>query len=201
MFESIFFLLLSVLLFIFSFFWLRRIVKNINLLKLNYLPQLTEDEKEDLRLELSRDILLALISISLSIYLIIGIVLPRHEIMLKFSFQEGVRIMTGLSIDMLIKYLLGIGVFLIAFGLSVRFLPDLFPQKKDSIASKVLSISTSLILSLIFGLWIINSPTFDQILNQITVGFTGIITTFLTVLFTSISVYIFWKQIKAQIKP
>ena len=100
------------------------------------------------------------------------------------------------------RTLLAISAFLIVFGLSAGFLPDLFPWKRGTRISNVLSFGTAFFLALLFALWLGTSSTaFDVVLDQITRGFLGVVTTFLSILFLAVGVYLFWKRVRTLIKP
>jgi len=161
------------------------------------------DERQvNARLEIVRDGVLACITFLGGMYLL----LTRGQIVItslsKLGLIEGFRGGSmAYNTNSLLRVLLGICAFLITFGLSASFLPGLFPYKKDSFASKSLSLLVALLLSSVFGLWLATSVTATTILDQITQEFTRILTIFLTILFTAIGVYLFWKQVKVWLKP
>ena len=105
-------------------------------------------------------------------------------------------------INIAIRTLLAISAFLVTFGMSAAFLPEIFPWEKGSRLSNYLSFGTAFFLAATFALWLGTSTTaFGIVIDQLTRGFLGVITTFLSVLFGAVGVYLFWKRLKTLIKP
>ena len=101
-----------------------------------------------------------------------------------------------------LKIMLCLAAFLIAFGLSSFFIRDIFPWKKEKPQfSNALSYSTSFLLSAVFALWLFTANAGQEFVKSITQGFSRVVSTVLAIMFVSIGVYLFWKKIKAWIKP
>jgi hypothetical protein len=200
-------------------FWARRLKKlNADLTfaeRERAEDQLDADAEEravSSRLALFRDCLLAVISIGLIAYVGLSLSPPALEGLAKFfgdiasALNAYDPLLKGGQMDSIvnasIRVLLSTGAFLIVFGLCVAFLPGLFPHEKGSRMSNYLSYSTSFVLAAVFALWLGSSATaFGIVLDQLTKGFMGIVTTFLSILFGAIGVYLLWRQFTTMIRP
>lgn len=113
----------------------------------------------------------------------------------------GGNIMDALA-PTILRILVSCSSFLVVFGLSWAFLPGVFPYPKDSKRSAFLSLSTSLLISATFALWIgTSSAASDVLLTKITSGFLSVTTTFFSILVGAIGLYLVWKQIQRFLKP
>ena len=99
------------------------------------------------------------------------------------------------------RLMLSLASFTIVFGLSPYFLAGIFPWKKETSLSKVFSFVTGFFLAVLFASWIYSASEAEALIGRITQGFLGVITSVLSILFIAIGTYLFWKKLKAYIKP
>lgn len=99
------------------------------------------------------------------------------------------------------RLMLSLASFTIVFGLSPYFLASIFPWKRETLLSKVFSFATGFFLAVLFANWIYSASEAEALIGQITQGFLGVITSVLSILFIAIGIYLFWKKVKAYLKP
>ena len=166
----------------------------------------------DARLAFCRDLFLAVLSVGVTLYLVLSLSAPALESSAEYlrDLARALQAYEPLSeggqmenmINIAIRTLLAISAFLVTFGMSAAFLPEIFPWEKGSRLSNYLSFGTAFFLAATFALWLGTSTTaFGIVIDQLTRGFLGVITTFLSVLFGAVGVYLFWKRLKTLIKP
>ena len=172
----------------------------------------SEERVTDARLEFLRDLFLAALSVGLVIYFLLSLSAPALTALADYllDFAHALQAYEPLSkggemdsiVNVAIRALLSIGAFLITFGVSAAFLPEIFPWEKGTRISNFLSFGTAFFLAATFALWLGTSTTaFGVVIDQLTRGFLGVVTTFLSILFGAIGVYLFWKRLKTLIKP
>ena len=123
-------------------------------------------------------------------------------IVLYFLLSLGLEFMEGFNMDafLLIRIMLSGGVFLIVFGLSLSFLPEIFPYKPGSIMSNVLSWGTALLISGAFALYLgTTDSAYQTILSLITTEFLKVVISFLSVLFGAIGAYLIYRKVQSYI--
>lgn len=154
---------------------------------------------DDVNLAVFRDCVLAAITLGLNLY-VVYYLLPRYFVAPPSNSLVGVA-----NVDVIppiIKGVVSITAFVIALGFTLRFVPSIFPWDPKSYSSKILSITTSIGISLIFSLYLMSSTSLiGNFVNQIGEGFFAIITAFAGITITSIGVYLFWTRIKRFIWP
>jgi hypothetical protein len=188
------------------YLWGEMVVKRTHLRSNNSLEY--DEALVSAQLEFYRDVILASVTTGGILYFAIALAgSARNELMAYVSALDMARRVeisilgedqVASSGDLIIKLLLAACSFLIVFGLAAAFLPTVFPYPKQSYASKVLSVGTAFLLAAMFAVWIGTSPTAaNGLIDQITVGFQGVATTFLSVLFGAIGAYLVWARIKS----
>lgn len=216
--KPIIFIALLILLPLSLWFW----VKRLNGLWINANKEKEEasnqpnTESEELVTEaylaVYRDLFLAILFIGAILYYVLSLSAPaiREVAFYFYDIANALKVYEPLTnggqmnsiINLLIRIMLSIGSFLITFGLSAAFLPELFPQRKGTKLSNSLSFGTAFFLAATFSLWLGTSSTaFGIVIDQLTRGFLGVVTTFLSVLFGAIGAYLIWKRIKTSVKP
>lgn len=164
------------------------------------------------RLAFYRDLFLAILVIGVVLYSIFSLSALAFEGLAQYlrNLASALQAYEPLSeggqmeniINVAIRILLSVSAFLIAFGMSAAFLPEIFPWDKGSRISNYLSFGTAFFLAAVFALWLGTSTTaFGVVIDQLTQGFMGVITAFFATLFGAISVYLLWKRLKTLIKP
>jgi hypothetical protein len=98
-----------------------------------------------------------------------------------------------MDIDIAMQALIGIGAFLVAYGLSAAILPQLFPYAQGTKRSLLLSEGTAVVFSAVFALYLGVDPARSQkVLDRVLVGFTGVLMAFIGILFTALGAYLLW---------
>ena len=187
--------------------WVRRLrelrttMLHANLVAKTQRLEANEKEAEAARLAFSREVFLALLTIGLAAYGLLGMGIPIIGPMI-----QGMQTIQGGNmtdaINVAIRVLISIGAFLLTFGLSVAFLPEVFPYARGSRPSNLLAYSIGFCLAGAFALFLgVSETAFGIVFDQLTQGFLGVITTALSILFGAIGAFLFWRQIKTTIKP
>ena len=216
--EFLVFLLLLTSLPIVSWLWIKRLSRLWTVAENQQEASARRSEREsakpdnEARLSFYRDLFLCTIVVGLIAYGIIALsvsaldALATYLLRLASTLEHFHPIVGGIPMESAansaVRVLMSASAFVIAFGVLLAFIPEIYPWQKGTPLSTSLSVITAFLLSASFAIWLGTSTSaFGVLLDQLTQGLLGVMITFLSLLFGAIGVYFFWKRVKILIKP
>lgn len=155
------------------------------------------DEGADTWFLLYRDVFLALVTLGAVTYIVVSSAQPALGTLVAANGALDPSAIRALE-PRAERVLVTMSAFLITFGLSVSFLPKVYPLPVGSRASRYLSLATALCLAAAFSLWLgTSSGPYQTIFQQLTQGYLALLTTFLAILIGAIGSYLTIKRLKA----